>query len=494
MSEGSDPGPATVKKSSGLTASERYLESLCERNFLSFWSYPRPFRDQGGNKEICDLLVVMGDDVIIFSDKHCVLEPRSPLEVYWQRWFRAAVKGGAQQAWGAERWLRSHPDRVFLDPECTTPLPIEIPAPDVARYHLVVTVHGVSEACHAMFGGTGSLMLRTDIRGLASHTEPFVIGDLDPARSFVHVFDDATLGFVMSSLDTTTDFLRYLTEKERLCRSGTVYAAGEENLLAYYLTHLNDSGDHAFDFDEQPDLLSIDESWWANFSVSSERRARVEHDRVSYTWDRLIERFATHAFSGTQYFATEPALQSSEKVLRFMAAEPRLRRRALSESLLEAIDTTPPDQRRIRVVPRQERDEPMYVFLLMPWFEGKSEEENREFRRSFLEACLFVARMKYETAADIIGIATESGADRVGRSEDALYFDAREWSPEDEERARVYQTDLGILVNERRLEKHVVEYPVSRTAARDRKVPKNPRNKPCYCGSGRKYKSCHGSY
>lgn len=75
--------------------------------------------DQAGNKELCDLLVVMSDDVIVFFDKHCILKPNKSLEVDWQRWFRSAVAAGASQAWGAERWLRNHPDRVFLDPACT---------------------------------------------------------------------------------------------------------------------------------------------------------------------------------------------------------------------------------------------------------------------------------------------------------------------------------------------------------------------------------------
>jgi len=139
-----------ITKSSGSTPAERYLEALCERNFLSLWSYPRPFRNQGGNKELCDLLVVMGDDVIVFSDKHCVLKPKSTLEVDWKRWFHSAVSAGARQARGAVRWLRQHPQRVYLDPDCRHPLPVRLPRPDAARHHLVVTVHGVSEACRAM--------------------------------------------------------------------------------------------------------------------------------------------------------------------------------------------------------------------------------------------------------------------------------------------------------------------------------------------------------
>lgn len=102
--------------------------------------------------------------------------------------------------------------------------------------------------------------------------------------------------------------------------------------------------------------------------------------------------------------------------------------------------------------------------------------------------------MKYRDALDVVGIATESGVDHERRSEDALYFDAREWSDEDDELARSYQRDLGILVGEQMFSRHVVEYPIGEAAERGlRELPKNPRNKPCPCGSGRKYKHCHGS-
>src|SRR5205823_1459355 len=104
--------------------------------FLSLWSYPGVFRDQGktsadgDGKEICDLLVVFGRDILIFSDKHCEFKDSGRLAVDWQRWFRKAIERSGDQAWGAERWLREHPTRVFLDRKCTQPLPV--PLPDMA--------------------------------------------------------------------------------------------------------------------------------------------------------------------------------------------------------------------------------------------------------------------------------------------------------------------------------------------------------------------------
>ena len=42
---------------------------------------------------------------------------------------------------------------------------------------------------------------------------PFTIGNLDPQKGYVHVFDDTTLNIVMSTLDTITDFTAYLSKK-----------------------------------------------------------------------------------------------------------------------------------------------------------------------------------------------------------------------------------------------------------------------------------------
>ena len=45
---------------------------------------------------------------------------------------------------------------------------------------------------------------------------PFVIGRVNPQKGYVHVFDDTSLEVVMKTLDTISDFIRYLTKKEEL--------------------------------------------------------------------------------------------------------------------------------------------------------------------------------------------------------------------------------------------------------------------------------------
>src|ERR1700676_3207603 len=103
-----DPPP--INPAVGVTASERYLGELCKRSFLSLWSYPGIYRDQGrpgrkgDGKEVCDLLVVFENHVILFSDKDCRFGDSNSLGVGWARWFKRAVQESARQVWGAERW------------------------------------------------------------------------------------------------------------------------------------------------------------------------------------------------------------------------------------------------------------------------------------------------------------------------------------------------------------------------------------------------------
>lgn len=196
-------------KSGGITPTEKYLVRLCEKAFLRLWSYPNLFRDQGGGKELCDVLIVFGRDIIIFSDKSCDY-PDSGDEVKdWARWFKRSIPASAQQAYGAERWIRNHPDRIFLDPSCDHPLPIELPPSDEMRIHRIVVARGAGARCRSFFGGeSGSLMVRSDLVGAAHVNRAagpfgiFRIGHVHPDRGYVHVLDDTTMDILLSELDT----------------------------------------------------------------------------------------------------------------------------------------------------------------------------------------------------------------------------------------------------------------------------------------------------
>jgi len=365
-----------IYKAQGVTPSERYLNGLCEKSFLSLWSYPSIFRDQKskGNregKELCDMVVVFGEHILIFSDKHCSFPASKDLGSDWKRWYKRAIHKSAKQAWGAERWLREHPDRVYLDRACTERFPLPIPSKESAKYHLIVIANGCEERCKAKFGGTGSLMLNSSLalQGNAEElsSSPFTLGDLDPSQTFVHVLTEYTLDILLKTLDTISDFVSYLERKEKLIRSDTaLFAPGEEDLLAFYLIHINENGEHDFAIGKKFGGVFLEEGFWDDFCNRPERKEQLRQDSISYVWDDLIERFACHALNATQYYTNHIELSNTEIGLRFMAREPRVARRMIAKSLIDLYTHTPDDFKRIRYFRPLSDNGPFYVFLSLP--------------------------------------------------------------------------------------------------------------------------------
>jgi hypothetical protein len=248
-----------IKRATGSTESEQYLAKLGERSFLNLWSYPNVYIDKrthnkGQGKELCDLLVVCGDHVLIFSDKHVGWPGGADLNLAWRRWFKRAVMKSVDQIRGAQRWLKEFPERIFLDSECTERLPLPIPPIERRKVHGIVVARGAREACIQYFrGGLGSFCALPRLKGNDHITQddgqlvPFAVGDVDPNGPFVHVFDEATLDVIMDELDTIIDFTSYLEKKEKIIRDGGLAPAeGEEDLVAYYLTHLSNEDEHDF--------------------------------------------------------------------------------------------------------------------------------------------------------------------------------------------------------------------------------------------------------
>jgi hypothetical protein len=501
--------PKVVYRADGVTEAERYLKQLCDHTFLSLWSYSGIFRDQGNEqigegKEVCDLLVVFENHIIIFSDKDCAFPNSGNTNLDWCRWFRRAVQNSAKQIWGAERWIRTHPDRMFLDRACTQKFPIDLPNLSTTKFHRILVAHDSSERCKREIGGSGSLIINPNIiadmhyDATKSTFRPFNIDQIDPAKGFVHVLDDSSLDIVLRTLDTISDFVEYLTKKEEFTLRGRLgYAASEEDLLAYYLVRVNEREEHDFIVPPNQAKLVVEAGHWNKFARNSQRLAQLRANEISYAWDALIESFSKHIIGGTQYFASPEGVNNGEKSIHFLARESRTRRRMLASALLEIIGKKVPDGTRYtRIVMPSHPGDPYYVFLLLPQPKRVSYEKYREVRRGFLEACCRVLKLRYPNAEDIMGIAMAPGISEES-SEDAVYFDARHWTKEDQEDALELQRNLDLFQDLRGFATRVQEYPdvsaeldMVRAQPIKQQIKGRERNLPCPCGSGKKYKKC----
>ncbi|QQR91876.1 MAG: hypothetical protein IPJ88_09345 [Myxococcales bacterium] len=336
---------------------------------------------------------------------------------------------------GAERWLLKHQNRIFLDKRCNQRFPVELPKQP--RFHRILTCRGTAQASLDTWGGTGSLFVTNQTLEQCLD-RPFQLGSFDSHGNFFHIFDEVALDIVLETVDTISDFCTYLDKKEKFfCAHDKVVATGEEDLLGCYLRNTNDARngyDFEFEDGKKYDAVYIDETFWSSWKDSEQCAAKQKADEPSYCWDKLIEKFAHHIVNNTQHFSTGGGVEEQEKLLRWMARENRFRRRELSNILLNAVATTPPNSMRKQYVLPWLSGDPYWVFLVLPKPPSVDYDDYRTARRTMLEHMCLVVKHLNPSALDICGIATEPYAE--GMSEDTLYFNARSWTKKDQENAQ----------------------------------------------------------
>lgn len=450
----------TIYRGEGLTPSEQRLARFADRAFLRLWSYPNTFNDRtktacGGGQEIADLLAVFENHVVLFSDKAISWQAEKPSALAWSRWYRRAIEGAVAQLNGAERWLDLYPERVFTDKHCTQPLPVPIPEKASRITHLVAVVTGAEAACRDYFSDPrGSLMIQPALKGTA-HVDtarddfhPFMVGDVNPGGTFVHVFDPIGLEFVMGELDTVADLTTYLAARAKFLRSNKLgLAAGEEHLLAAYMMNGFKDGRPAFVADKlrkkaRRAQIIIPEGEYETYVSSRLHKEIAALRKQSMLWDEVIELISEDVLKGTSVAILnhEPTVKLSEQALRIIAAEPRMSRVSLAQALWGAMDGCLQGNmarfvRRTFVTRRFPVQRIGYVFLILPQDKGAGTyEEYRSYRSSMLQTYCFSVFREQPNLDTVVGMAFDiylkDGKIRT-RSEDVLALSPPDWTPEE---------------------------------------------------------------
>jgi len=421
------------EKSEGLTPSERYLAKVAERTFLLLWSYPNTFTDEGRSshngdgKEFCDLLVVFGDQLILFSHKYSEFPTNVEMEVGWPRWYRRAISKSVRQLIGAEKWFKEKRGTLYLDSKCQHELPIVLPEPSESTVHLVAVTGGSQNVCKTHFDNSesGSFVLDSALSYGDRMTQPFRIGSQHNSGRFIHVIDESALEITLRELDTVTDFCRYLSRKERLFQGDLgpkyVTADGEEEVVATYQSGFLAKGEG--DFQSMPknyNAIHFAEGLWREY-IESEERVALEQALVgSRIWDAIIEyqsQFIQHGTAVAQDFDSggekEIPIDDHEWVVRALADEPRAARFVLSELLSEALDVNDVGRQFARVGVFGARDDRAYVFLIVPKPVDIDYADYRDYRREVLLAYCYGLKLKLPHVTEAVGIASEPRASDV---------------------------------------------------------------------------------
>lgn len=347
----------------------------------------------------------------MFSVKDIGLKDTGDLGVGWRRWQRRAIEASADQLYGAARWIGRSPGVVTAAGEPG----LSFPDPSHRRVHLIAVALG------------------------GRREGPFSQGDF--GKGFVHVFDERSLDIVLEELDTVTDFVRYLVDKEAFATQPGIIAS-DEDLLAVYL-----SGNRAFP--TGCDHFVIDDTCWDGFSRQPEFLAKKEANRQSYLWDYLIELLTHEHKEG--YLQPGLPLSEIEQIVRVMAKENRFNRRVLSARLEEFLAQARQGRTRARMV--SSTSGVTYVFLRC------LRSEPQESRLAELDMRTFVARGSLNEGDTVIGIAVVESNTESGFSLEVLQRHQSVWTTEDAALAAEVQRHTGFFSNPLVTKVHDDEYP-----------------------------------
>ena len=343
-------------------------------------------------------------------------------------------------------------------------------------------------------GSSGTLFQIYPLEAKDCLEKPFVVGDLFPKNTFVHVFDEISLDLLLQELNTISDFIGYLAEKERVIREGEILqSAGEEELLAYYFRGRgpsNTSGRMIYPTECRGNNgpISLAEGLWLEYVQEEEYAIWSHMYQESLLWDRLIERFSHHILQGTVGRGADKDFDYHERAVRHLASENRYSRFLLAKAFKDKFLEVPKDRRSGRVVFSPNQKEKVYIFLFLPRYDNEDYQQYRDDRSHYVEAYALVAKFRFPRVKKVVVIATEP-IDAKGRSEDIVSIEFEEdLTSEAVAEAKRLMADERIL-DDVSLHREKPFRPNARTPQRNKKA-KYGRNEKCPCGSGKKYKKC----
>jgi len=432
-----------IQRDTSFTESERFVNGLGAKSFLKFWTWPNLFRDQEGGKEICDLIVVFGNDILLISDKEIEFKSEKGELVGWKRWYKDAITKSFKQTKGAERWIKTYPDRLFVDKKCTTKFPISIDL-SKAKFHHILVTHGLENILEEKLG-YGSLRFNNDIN--LGDTEPYKIGKINN-EPFVHVFTEKTLKDCLEHFDTTSDFLNYLKVREsffNLDKNVSINAEGDLISL-WYESYDESSSLRNILINEKLTQEAVDLVYpeFSEFIEKEEFKRKKEYEKNSYVWDEFINGFSFHILNGTSEGDENwTQIHEIEEKLRIMAQTNRFQRRLLGEGFIDMFYKFK-NKRGTRAILVEEINQ-VFLFMCLPFmdrFKGKVE-EYRNVRRKMLTDYAYIYKYLQPLLNSLVLIGFRSAVDNEELTSDFFddgndfaYIDFGDWSENDENYAK----------------------------------------------------------
>lgn len=273
---------------------EELVYKIVSNTYLKYWCFPNPKHENLSKKEICDLLVLFKETIIIISVKNYDFKGK------YDRYFRNTLKKAISQIHGAERKLfRSNLEVVFNHPIKGE---FKFDSKSYESIHRII----VNINNDPLFYPGGSLNKNNDfihVFNLNAFEE--MVNELNTIPDLVEylncrekTFKDKELILMTGeeedwTIDTNKEFFRYKAQDFNDESKSVLISGTELDLLAdYYYNERN--------FCKEVQLFEVDHAFiqfdgkFNKYLEDPKVKLKKEHDEVSYLIDELIDREILH--------------------------------------------------------------------------------------------------------------------------------------------------------------------------------------------------------
>jgi hypothetical protein len=308
---------------------EEFVNGIAFNSFIEHWCYPSPKDENGDKKEICDLLILFGENLIIISVKNYEFKD------FYSRYFRKTIEKAVKQIYGAERKLLSS-DKVIL---------IKHPKRAIERFpkERIKNIHRV-------------------IVNLGEGVRFYPFNQETNDENFITILDKEAFKTIVQELDTIPDFLEYLKRREEFFADKAVtilpgdeydfpnetahqffeYAekqfiqngkrsilisGTEHDILAHYLKNERTFPDYIHSKEYNCMFVQLDGNW-NDFNQRKQVKGKRELDKNSYFLDELVKREILTNLN-------ESSVELATAIISFN----RFNRRVISNNFLQFFDT-----------------------------------------------------------------------------------------------------------------------------------------------------------
>lgn len=270
---------------------EEFVNKIAYSSFLDYWCYPSPEDEYGDKKEICDLLILFGDSLIIISVKNYEFKD------FYSRYFRRTIDKAVKQIYGAERKLLNKERDIFIKHPKRE---IErFPKEKVANIHRVIISLGEGVRFYPFNKATKDDKFITLLDKDAFQT---IVRELDTISDFIEylrkreeLFADKTVTILPGDeddfpADTTKQFFEYTEQNFNPNKKQSILVSGtEHDILASYLMNEHSFPEYIQSKEYNGLFVQLDGNW-TDYNLRNQVKAKRDLDRNSYFLDELVKR------------------------------------------------------------------------------------------------------------------------------------------------------------------------------------------------------------